>query len=212
MKIQKFEQSGFIITADSGYKIAIDIGNKTSLESLQSLNVDSFIVSHIHGDHFYLENIKALNPKNVYMNTECMTEIGEENVDFEINKTTVGDVLDIGDFNVTFFNVDHGPNVSSPLKENFGFLIKVDNQSIYFAGDMYNPSGIEVKDLEVDYTLIPVGSHYTFGPQEAYEFIKTFKNIKKVIPMHYEKNNFIDPIRKDEFIKLIGNEFELDLI
>lgn len=212
MRIQKFEQSGFIITADNGYRLGFDIGNKTSMDTLKDIEVDSFMVSHIHGDHFHIESIKALNPKYVYMNAECMAEIGEENLNFEIKKISNGDNINIDDFSIQIFNVDHGPNVSAPIKENFGFLIKVDGKSIYFAGDMYYVSGIDVKEISVDYALIPVGGHYTFGPEEAYEFIKTFKSIKKVIPMHYEKNNFIDPIRKDEFIKLVGDEFKLENI
>jgi len=209
MKITKFEQSGFIIEADNGYKLAIDIGNKTPVEKLADLTIDAMLISHIHGDHFHLENIKALAPKELYMNAECIDAIGEESLSSKINKVKVWDNIDIEDFHVSFFNVDHGPNLSAPLPENFGFLIEIDGQKIFFCGDMYYPSGIPVEDLEIDWLLLPVGGHYTFGPQEALAYAKQFKKVGTIIPMHYEKNNFIDSIRKEEFIELAKDSFTI---
>ena len=70
--------------------------------------------------------------------------------------------------------------------------------SVYFAGDMFYPSGMGVSELEVAMALLPVGGFYTFGPEEAVAFAKSFKKIGKVLPMHYHKN----PETKEEFIKL----------
>ncbi len=211
MKITKFEQSGFIIESNNGLKLGLDIGAYTPLEKLENISCDAFIASHIHGDHFNFDRIKALSPKQVYLNQECIDTLGEESLSFEIVKVKVGDSVIINDFQVSFFNVDHGPNVSAPLAENFGFLITVDNQSIYFAGDMFNPSGIDVKDLELDYALLPVGGHYTFGPCEALDFAKQFKKINNIIPMHYEQNNFVYPERSNEFLELAKNDFNIIL-
>lgn len=60
-------------------------------------------------------------------------------------------------------------------------------KKIYFAGDMFYPSGIDVNTLEVDTALIPIGGYYTFGPKEAIDFAKQFKSIGQVIPMHFDK-------------------------
>ena len=87
---------------------------------------------------------------------------------------------------VQFFNVDHGPNVS-PTKKNFSFLLLLTIKQCIL-GDMFYESGIDVTNLEVDVALLPVGTFYTFGPQEAFDFAKKkFKRIGKVIPMHYRK-------------------------
>ncbi len=111
-----------------------------------------------------------------------------------------GDSIDISGIRVSFFEVDHGPNVTVKPKENFGFLIEADGSRVYFAGDMFYPSGIDVSTLEVDYALIPVGTFYTFGPQEAADFVKRFKNAGEIIPMHYHKK----PETKDEFLSLLN--------
>lgn len=207
MKLTKFEQSGFILETSNGFRLAFDIGNKTPVEKLNGITADAMLVSHIHGDHFSLEQIKALSPKKLYLNQECIEALGEENLPTEIIRVKVGDTIVIEDINVQFFNVDHGPNVSAPLRENFGFLITTDNRTIYFAGDMFYESGIDVSNLEVDIALLPVGTFYTFGPQEAFDFAKKFKNIGKVTPMHYEKN----PETREEFIKLtVAQGFNTD--
>jgi L-ascorbate metabolism protein UlaG (beta-lactamase superfamily) len=210
MKLTKFEQSGFLLETSSDFRLAFDIGNKTLLQKLDGLEgLDAFIVSHIHGDHFSPEQINRLSPKKLFLNSECAeSEVGKE-IKPKVTLVKVGDEIEIGGIKVKFFEVDHGPNVNHP-KENMGFLIVVEGQTIYFAGDMFNPSGIPVGDLEVDIALIPVGTYYTFGPKEAYHFAKTFKKIGKIIPMHYERNDHIYPETKDEFMGLASKDFLVD--
>lgn len=201
MKITKFEQSGFIIESASGFRLAFDIGTYTPIEKLEGISCDAMLVSHIHGDHFSLEQIKKLAPKKLYLNHECIEALSEKSLDSEIVEVKVGDTVDIGDFHVSFFNVDHGPNISAPLAENFGFLITADGETLYFAGDMYNLSGIDVANLEVDYALIPIGGFYTFDPKNAFEFAKQFKKIGELIPMHYHNTNqtIFERLAKDSF-------------
>lgn len=206
MELTKFEQSGFIIEMENGFRLAFDIGNKTPVEKLVGVTCDAMLVSHIHGDHFSLEQIKALNPMKLYLNQECIETLGEENFASEIIQVKVGVTVTIEDITVQFFNVDHGPNVSAPLAENFGFLITADNQTIYFAGDMFYESGIDVTNLEVDYALLPVGTFYTFGPQEAFDFAKKFKKIGKIISMHYEKT----PETQGQFLELAKGIFDAE--
>ncbi len=198
MKLTQFEQSGFILETKTGYKLAIDIGSFTPAEKLDGMSLDAMLVSHIHGDHFSVDQIKKLSPKNLYLNQECIDVLGQQELVSKITQVKVGDQLDIDDIKVQFFDVDHGPNVKLRPRENFGFLIEADGQKVYFAGDMFYPSGIDVSNLEVDFALIPVGTFYTFGPQEALDFLKQFKKVGTVIPMHYEKTQNT----RDEFMRL----------
>jgi L-ascorbate metabolism protein UlaG (beta-lactamase superfamily) len=209
MKITKFEQSGFIIESEKGGTLGIDIGVYTPLEKLAGIQCDAVIASHIHGDHFNIERIKALSPQKIFLNHECIETLGEESLSFDIQEVKVGDVVQNEDFSITFFNVDHGPNVSAPLAENFGLLVEVDGQTVFFCGDMYVPSGMSVEDLELDYLLLPVGGHYTFGPQEALSYAQQFKKVGTIIPMHYEKNNFVDPSQCERFMELVDDSFSI---
>lgn len=198
MKLTKFEQSGFILEAENGFRLAMDIGAFTPLEKLEGVTADAMIVSHLHGDHFSVPQIKKFAPKKLYLNEECIEILGEETLVSEIVKVKLSDDKDIGGFKVKFFEVDHGPNVSIKPRENFGFLIEVDGQKIYFGGDIFYPSGIDVSNLEVDLALLPVGGFYTFGPEEALSFAKQFKMIGQIIPMHYEKKEEAN----EEFLRL----------
>lgn len=203
MKLNQWEQSGVILESKSGFKLAIDIAGLTPIEKLNEMaSLDAMLVSHIHGDHFSVPHIKKLAPKNLYLNQECIEALGAEKLASEVVEVKVGDRVSIGDFNVSFFDVDHGPNATLKPKENFGFLIEVDGEKLYFAGDMYYPSGIDVSDLEVDIALLPVGGHYTFGPEEALAFAKQFKKIGQVLPMHFS----INPAAEGEFLALIDKD------
>jgi L-ascorbate metabolism protein UlaG (beta-lactamase superfamily) len=195
MNITKLQQSAFILESN-GRKVGFDIGSYTPLEELDNLKIDALIVSHRHGDHFSLDHIKKLAPKELYLSEECISLLGEEKLVSKIIKIKSGNPFDVCGVVVTPFDVDHGPNIKVVPKENFGFLIKSDSKTAYFAGDMFAPSGINVKDLEVDFALIPVGGFYTFGPEEAVSFIIEFKKIGEVIPMHYENA----PEMRQEFL------------
>jgi len=66
MKLTKFEQSGFILETEKGFRLAFDIGNKTPVEKLAGISVDAMLVSHIHGDHFSYWTI-VLFQKNSFL-------------------------------------------------------------------------------------------------------------------------------------------------
>lgn len=197
MKLRQFEQSGFVLETDAGYVLAVDIGSYTPLEKLSSLKPDAMLASHVHGDHFSIEHIERLSPAKLYLNKECVEALGDRVPGSNVSEVKVGDQIVIEDIKVQFFDVDHGPNIKLRPKENFGFLIEADGKKVYFAGDMFYQSGIDVSELEVDIAFIPVGTFYTFGPQEALDFVKRFKRIGKVIPMHYQKS----PETRGEFVK-----------
>jgi L-ascorbate metabolism protein UlaG (beta-lactamase superfamily) len=200
MNITQFEQSGFILETKSGYRLAVDIGSYTPFEKLENVSADAMMISHLHKDHFFVEHIQKLSPQKVYLSKECIDALQGEDLSAEIIEIKNGDVLDIENIKVTVFEVDHGPNVSVAPKENFGFLFDADGERLYFAGDMFYSSGIDVSSLEVDHALIPVGGFYTFGPVEAVEFVRQFKKIGKIIPMHYDKT----PETKGEFEVLVN--------
>ncbi len=195
MKITKLEQSAFIIETKKGYKIGIDIGNKTPLSKLDNLELDILLISHIHSDHFCLENIQKIYNNAgiafIYTSNEVAEIIKEKDINLYKTVEILKDELEVSPLNNIFikaFQVDHGPNITTTPRENFGFLITVDNETIYFAGDMYYESGIDISELLVDYALIPIGGFYTFDAISAINFIKKFKSVKKVIPMHYDNN------------------------
>ena len=201
MTLNFYEQSGCILEAGDGFRLAWDIASFTPIENLAGIApLDAMLVSHIHSDHFSQEHIELLKPKKLYLNQQCM-EAFKPIEGVETQLVTSSCSYDIHpQIEVSYFDADHGPNATQPLRENHGFLIQAEGQKIYFAGDMYNPSGIDVSDLEVEYALLPIGTHYTFGPQEAIDFSKRFEGIQKLVPIHFS----IKPQTKTEFDQLIS--------
>ncbi|MEI6400023.1 MAG: MBL fold metallo-hydrolase [bacterium] len=220
MKITKFEQSGFIIESEKGFRLAIDIGNKTPLEKLDGISCDTMLISHIHGDHFSIEQIKKLNPKTILLPRNCYDVLHEQSIIDVVtaspadkpviasNMCIISTEAEYEDENFTLqvFSVDHGPNLTVPITENYGFLINVDDQNIYFAGDMFYESEIDVSELVVDYLLLPVGTFYTFGPEEAFDFAQKFEKIGKIISMHYENK----PETHGQFLELVKGTFDVE--
>jgi L-ascorbate metabolism protein UlaG (beta-lactamase superfamily) len=161
------------------------------------------IISHLHRDHFSPEQIKKLAPTKLFISQECKDALGEEKIPSEIVIVKSNSDIKIGDIAVKIFEVEHGPNVSTPVKENFGFLFTIDGRKIYFPGDIFYPSGIDAANLEVDYALLPIGGFYTFGLEEAFAFAKKFKKIRKVISMHDRKISGL----REKFLELAKGNF-----
>ena len=106
MKLTKFEQSGFIFETSSGFKLALDIGSYTPVEKLSGISPDAMIISHLHGDHLSVPQIKTLSPKKLYLNQECIEVVGEETFSSEIIQTKAGEESNIGEIKVLPFLPD----------------------------------------------------------------------------------------------------------
>lgn len=207
MKLQYVKHAGFIVESDSGFKFGWDIGSFSDAESVAALGkLDAFTASHKHQDHCFAPNIKLLNPDNILLSQECLSQIEDQSISAKTSIIKAGDTIQLAkDVSVTYFETDHGPNATQPLLENLGFLVAVGDTRIYFPGDIYYPSGIDVSQLQVDYTLLPVGGYYTFGPEEALAYAKSFKDPGTVVPMHFE----LAPETKQAFLELARDQLKV---
>lgn len=205
MHIQQLEQSGYVITSQQGAVLAIDIGCLTPVERLAGMYIDTLLISHIHADHCAIEQVRALNPAMIFTGEECTAALAAAHV----ASTTVnaGETVVSGAFTIRPFVVDHGPHVTTVPAQNFGFLITVDGYTLYFAGDMYTPSGISVTELSVSAAFLPVGGHFTFDAEAALAFAQTFAHIDTIYPMHTEAVGQIDTHGKERFRALAAGTF-----
>lgn len=117
--------------------LILDLGIKyrTLLLNLEDVrNVAGAIVTHKHKDHDYL-NGKLLTSEMVESFVNVLSPENSE----------IGKVYQLGNFKI--IPVEHKHNVKC-----FGYLIKIDNQVIYYATDMQYPIGFE--NLKVDHFII----------------------------------------------------------
>lgn len=209
MTITQLQQSGTIITSESGQTLGIDIGALTPVEQLADITIDHVLISHIHADHCSAPQVAALAPQMVYTGSECAAALAAapETATQAVTELTADTPVTIGDFTITPFMVDHGPNTPQVPIENFGFLIEVDEDVVYFAGDMFSPSGMDVTNLSVTAALLPVGGHFTFDAEAALAFAQTFASIGTIYPMHYEAVGPIDTEGGEKFKVLAADTF-----
>ena len=138
---------------------------------------DIILVTHSHFDHMDTNSIKALSKDN----TVIVHPKGCK-VEGKTCEVSIGDVI-----NVKGVEIKAVPayNVNKPYHkkgEGVGYVLKVDNIKIYHAGDTDRIP--EMKEIEVDVALIPIGGTYTMDVDEAIEATKDIK-AKIFVPMHY---------------------------
>ncbi len=168
---------------------------------------DLILSTHSHFDHSSMEKIKQLLADE----TKILTS--EENAP-NINGIPMkpGDeqthkgirVIAVPAYNTNKFR---SPGVEFHPKDfGLGFLIKVDQHTIYFAGDTdFIP---EMSQIKADIALIPIGGTYTMNFKEAAQAINTIKP-KLAIPIHYGSGIVGTKQDAEEFKQLVESEVQI---
>lgn len=150
---------------------------------------DIILVTHDHFDHMDMKSIRNLSKDDtvVVYPKGCLVE-GYKTC--EIDRGDAVDVRGVKIRAVPAYNVD------KPFHKegNVGYVIEIDGVSIYHAGDTDRIP--EMKEIEVDIALLPIGGTYTMNVEEAVEAAKDIR-AKHYIPMHYGAipNTDADPER-----------------
>jgi L-ascorbate metabolism protein UlaG (beta-lactamase superfamily) len=142
---------------------------------------DVILITHAHYDHFNREIVDKIRKENT-------TIIGPAAVASQIDgcrSVIAGEkgLLDkIKVQAVPAYNTPNAPRQAHSRDEGVGFVIETDEYIIYHAGDTsFIP---EMKDINADIVLLPVGGTYTMDAKQAAEAAKLI-NPKIAIPMHY---------------------------
>lgn len=208
IKFTYFGHSCFLIEGSKG-KVIIDPflrGNPHVKVNPNEIITNAILVTHAHSDH--LGDTVDISQKN------HATVIGVfELAQYCINKGAIGHGMNIGgsyrfDFGEVFLTpafhssgCPDGTYGGSPC----GFVLKMDNKTIYHAGD--TGLSLEMKLIgelhNIDVALLPIGDNYTMGPADAAKAVEFLKP-KLAIPMHY---NTFPEIKQDpeEFEDKVGD-------
>jgi L-ascorbate metabolism protein UlaG (beta-lactamase superfamily) len=204
-------QAAFRITTPGGKVIMIDPfltkNPKTPAEykDLSKLDkVDVILVTHGHGDHLgdAVELAKATKAK-IVGNVELPRQLVAHGLilaDLTVAMNKGGTVMPAGEgVRITMVPADHssGMQLADPATgkdhyvyggEPVGFVIEMENGfKIYHAGDtnVFGDMAIIHARHAPDLALLPIGGHFTMGPEDAAYAVNTLLKPKKVIPMHY---------------------------
>lgn len=143
-------------------------------------------ITHDHYDHLDIESIKNIMKEDtlVIMPTSIEVEALEPAVRKEqIISVCPNEQYFIGGMNVyTVPSYNTNKDFHKKQYNWVGYIIEINLERIYVAGDTdFNE---DLKSVECDIALIPIGGTYTMDYKEAADFINKIKP-KEVIPTHY---------------------------
>ena len=189
MKISKYQHSCLVFELD-GYKLLFDPGNFTFVDNLvkpKAFNdVQAMIITHIHPDHYYLENIRAILAVNkipIYTNEQVGKALEKEG----IKSTIWGEGMHyLGPFKLQAISVIHEPILDNPVAPMLGFLI---NDKVLHPVDSMNDSLLVYKGVEL---LIMVSMAPFANEVRIAEFAGKI-HPKQILPVHdgYAKEFFV---------------------
>jgi L-ascorbate metabolism protein UlaG (beta-lactamase superfamily) len=141
---------------------------------------DVILVSHHHYDHCSDEDIALIRKATtrVIANPSAAKKITPP-----VSVLRAGETTTVGEIKLTAvpaYNI--GKRFHPKAEGHIGFKITLGDECLYFAGDTDHIP--EMRGLECDVALLPVGGTYTMTAEEAAKAAGTIKP-KVAIPMHY---------------------------
>ena len=147
-----------------GYVIVLDPfspGSVPGCKDIQNVEADQVLCSHGHSDHNYRAGV-------------ILREDGPENP-----------------FTVTALPWYHDGQQGAQRGPNTIYVLEAQGLRVAHFGDVGCMPSQEVLDQlqNLDAIMLPVGGHFTVGPQEAMDIVKAIQP-RVVIPMHYRSDEF----------------------
>jgi L-ascorbate metabolism protein UlaG (beta-lactamase superfamily) len=192
MELTWLGHSTFRLDAD-GTRIYIDPflnGNPKCPEAEQTPErVDVIAITHAHGDH--LGDTVDLAKKH-----GCTVIAAVELADWLQMKHELQNVLDpnkggtvtVDGVKFTYTNAHHSSsnNDLEYMGEPCGIVVRAEGKSVYFAGDtcVFGDMQLIGRLYQPDLAVLPIGDHYTMGPEEAAVALELL-DVKRCVPCHY---------------------------
>jgi len=161
-------------------------------------NPDVILISDIHGDHFSVETLQAIEgdfkiiaPQAVF--DKMPTDLQEKSIIMNNDDTLSWESFEITA--IPMYNITEGRLQYHPKGRGNGYVIQQQDYRMYISGDTENVD--EMENLrDIDLALICMNLPYTMDIKQAAEGVLTFSP-KKVIPYHYRglkdgENHFYD--------------------
>lgn len=149
-------------------------------------DADIIFITHEHFDHFEPKSIAKIKNENTIlvapasMESQVKAESGVDNIELW-EPGTAHELAGLCIETVPAYNLFPKP-FHTKSKNWQGYLVKMDGISYYVAGD--TDVNDDIKKVNCDVALIPIGGKFTMDKKQAAEYITTMKPMA-VIPTHY---------------------------
>ena len=202
MKITYLGHACFLLEGKK--RILVDpfiTGNPLSPINNNEVDADLILVTHAHADHVgdTREIAKRTGAKviGMYDLAPIFPDVNYMGMNYGPTNVDGADIVMVPAWHSSSYNGKEYGNAA-------GFVIR-DDVTVYHAGDTFVFGDMKLigETYGIDVALLPIGGHFTMGPEEAAKAVELL-GAKKVIPMHY---NTFPPIRQDpeKFKALVGN-------
>ena len=202
---------------------------KTDLEPEDVGTPDAVLVTHGHDDH--VGHVGAFADTTVAGTPEVVGHLAEQHGIAEDDALgfNLGGTVEVGDAYVTMHRADHTNGMQTGYGTSGGmpggFVISdtaptqvadADGTTFYHAGDtalMTEMRDVIAPFLEPDAAALPVGDHFTMGPNQAAVAVD-WLDVDHAFPMHYDT---FPPIEQDprDFVREVeatGSDAEVHVL
>jgi len=141
---------------------------------------DLILISHSHGDHLSPGDVEKIHKDDTVIITteDCAAQLSGD-----VRVVKPGDEIQVGEIKVEAVPSYNTNKAFHPRQNKWvGFIITMEGSRIYYCGDTdFIP---EMKEIEADIMIVPVGGTYTMTAEEAAEAVNLIKPGVS-IPVHY---------------------------
>ncbi len=217
VKIKWFGHSAFQIVSKEGKSILIDpwlnspSGDDRFIDELE--RVDAILITHGHSDHIgnTVEIYKKFKP-SVYCIFEIAQYLSTQGV--EAVGMNIGGCVEHDGLKFCMVEASHSSAVIEGnsiiyLGNPAGFVITLENGfKIYHAGDtgLFGGLGMIGEFYKPDLVMLPIGGHFTLGPEEAAYAVSLLKPAH-IIPMHFGTFPLLKG-KVEDFIESLPDEYK----